>query len=109
MATTYDRYAKFKVNGIVQPKIPFIEIPISDTDKYVIYDKETMRMDLLSYKYYGDASFGWLILQANPSVGGYEFAIENGVEIRIPYPKNSAIERYEDSCNRYLNNFAYGK
>lgn len=99
----YDRYSKFKVNGIVQPKIPFIEIPVSDTDLYVIYDKSKMRMDMLSYKYYGDGDFGWMILQANPSLGGYEFLIPNGVEIRIPYPKQSAIDRYEDSCNNYLN------
>jgi phage tail protein X len=44
-----------------------------------------------------------MILQANPSLGGYEFLIPNGVEIRIPYPKQSAIDRYEDSCNNYLN------
>lgn len=104
MSDYYDRYEKFKVNGIIQPKIPFMDIAFSDSDIYIIYDKYKMRMDMLSYKYYGDPNFGWLILQANPGLGGYEFDIENGVTLRIPYPKDSAISRYEASCNKYLNN-----
>lgn len=103
MEEYYDRYKKFKSNGIVQSAIPFIEIPKSESDLYIVFNKKTMRMDTLSYKYYGDANLGWLILQANPEVGGYEFSIEDGVGLRIPYPKDSAIGRYEDSCNKYLN------
>lgn len=103
MGNYYNRYKKFIFNGLVQPQIPFIEIPILDSDLYITYNKHTMRMDVLSYKYYGDANLGWLILQANPSLGGYEFSIEDGVTLRIPYPKDSAITRYEESCNKYLN------
>lgn len=104
MGEYYDRYEKLKVQGVVPPNIPFIEIPKSDTDIYISYDRRKMRMDILSYKYYGDANFGWMILQANPEVGGYEFTINDGTTLRIPYPKDSAISRYEDSCNKYLNN-----
>lgn len=103
MGNYYDRYTKFKINGMAQSNIPFISIPVADSDLYIEYDKSKMRMDMLSYKYYGDSDFGWLILQANPSVGGYEFSIEDGTLIRIPYPKTSAIERYESECNKYLN------
>lgn len=99
----YDRYSKFKVNGIVQSRIPFMEIGKSETDLYITYNRRKMRMDTLSYKYYGDANLGWLILQANPKFGGFEYSIPNGVTLRIPYPKDSAINRYESSCNSYLN------
>ena len=103
MTENYNRYKNFKINGIIQSKIPFIEIPISETDLYITFDKSKMRMDMLSYKYYGDSDLGWLILQANPHLGGYEFLIEDGVTIRIPYPKTSALDRYDNSCNKYLN------
>lgn len=103
MSEYYNRYKKFIFNGLIQPQIPFMEIPISESDLYIVYDKHKMRMDSLSYKYYGDANLGWLILQANPSLGGYEFSIEDGVTLRIPYPKESALNRYEESCNNYLN------
>lgn len=103
MGEYYDRYKNFRVNGIVQPKIPFMEISFSDSDLYIIFDRKKMRMDTLSYKYYGDPNLGWLILQANPNLGGYEFDIEDGVMLRIPYPKDTAIARYENSCNKYLN------
>lgn len=102
MSEYYDRYGKFKMNGVGPSKIPFVNIPLSDSDIYITYDKTKMRMDILSYKYYGDPNLGWLILQANPSVGGYEFEITNGTTLRIPYPKDSALNRYENSCNNYL-------
>lgn len=102
MGDYYDRYALFKNNGITASRIPFMEISKSGSDIYIEYDRKKMRMDMLSYKYYGDPNLGWLILQANPSVGGYEYNIETGTVIRIPYPKDSAIKRYEYSCNNYL-------
>ena len=90
----YDRYSKFRVNGNIR-SIPFIEIPIDNTDVFINYDRSKDRMDSLSYKYYGDPDYGWLILLANPHVGGYEFLIPNGAELRIPYPLVTALNRYE--------------
>jgi hypothetical protein len=37
----------------------------------------------------------------NPQYGGLEFDIKNGDIIRIPYPFDSAIERYIQEVNRY--------
>jgi phage tail protein X len=62
-----------------------------------------MRMDMLSYKYYGDPDYGWLILQANPSIPSMEYLIQDGTVIRIPYPLSTAISRYEQSINEYNN------
>ena len=65
----YNRYSKFTRNGNIA-LVPFIKIPVKQTDYYDFYRKGQTRLDRLSYKYYGDPNFGWLILQANPSCGG---------------------------------------
>lgn len=103
MADYYNRYSKFTNEGQVFERIPFIKIPVNVSDKYVTFDKSKMRMDMLSYKYYDDPNYGWLILQANPEYKGFEFSIPDGVELRIPYPLDSAIMRYESSANLWIN------
>lgn len=101
MEEYYDRYKLFRGNG-VSDLVPNLKISIESTDLTVTYDKDKMRMDNLSYKYYGDPNFGWLILLANPRYGSMEFEIENGVELRIPYPLQSALNRYESCVNQLL-------
>lgn len=97
----YDRYKEFRVDDFVDAPMPFIPIPESDTDIKVVFDGSKMRLDSLSYKYYGDPNYSWLILNANPEVSPYEYLIDNGTELRIPYPIASAIERYEKSIEKY--------
>lgn len=94
----YDRYQSFRENGQVK-LIPNIKIDIESSDLYVTFDKKTMRLDNLSYKYYGDSNFGWLILLANPQHGSMEFELKDNIELRIPYPLNTAISRYELKVN----------
>lgn len=100
MASYYDRYSKFKDDGKNQI-IPFIKIESSSTDITVIFQKETMRMDTLSYKYYGDANYGWLIMLANPKFGSLEYNIPDNAVLRIPYPLSTAISRYENAVDKY--------
>lgn len=103
MGEYYNRYIKFTKEGQVYPRVPFLEVPVGSADIYVNFDKKKMRMDMLSYKYYGDPNYGWLILQANPQYKGFEFSIPDGVELRIPYPLDNAISRYESSANAWIN------
>lgn len=98
----YDRYKFFRKDGFVDSTVPFVKIPPLDTDIYIAWNSFTMRMDTLSYKYYGDADYAWLILSANPSVGGYEYKIMDGTRLRIPYPLDSAIARYETGVKTFL-------
>lgn len=100
MATYYDRYSKFKDDGKNQI-VPFIKIESSSTDITVIFQKDTMRMDTLSYKYYGDANYGWLIMMANPRFGSLEYMIPDNAVLRIPYPLSTAISRYESAVDKY--------
>lgn len=98
----YDRYQSFRSDGNIEI-VPFIEIERYDTDIDIIFNKSSMRMDNLSYKYYGDPNYGWLIMQANPQYGSIEFMIPNGVNLRIPYPLNTAKTRYEQGIEKYRN------
>lgn len=98
----YDRYSRFREDGNIKI-VPFLKIDEYDTDIVITFNKMTMRMDTLSYKYYGDANYGWLIMQANPQYGSMEFSIPDGVSLRIPYPLNTAKTRYENAIQKYNN------
>ena len=98
---SYDRYSKFRENGTIQ-MVPFISIPIRSTDYYETYHRGITRLDILSYNYYGDASYYWLILQANPEYGAMEFNIPDGVQLRIPYPLGVVIDQYNSDIDKYF-------
>lgn len=97
----FDRYKKFRANGKVK-LVPFIEIPTKDSDIYTYYEAGRTRLDLLSYQYYNDPNYGWLILQANPQYGSLEFKIPDGARLRIPYPLNTTVTQYNSSIDRYI-------
>ncbi len=97
----FNRYKSFISDGRYK-KVPFIEIPVRGTDCYAFYEVRRTRLDLLSYQYYNDPNYGWLILQANPTLGSLEYKIENNSKIRIPYPLDIAIQGYEDDVKKYV-------
>ena len=55
----------------------------------------------MSYQYYGDANYDWLILQANPEIGSLEYKINDGTKIRIPFPLDTTIARYNADVDLY--------
>lgn len=96
MSEYYDRYKSLRSDG-KSTLFPDIKIEELSSDIYIRYNKNTMRFDNLSYKYYGDSNYAWLILMANPQYGSMEYSIEDGVSLRIPYPLQTAINRYESA------------
>lgn len=96
----YSRYKSFITNGTFQ-RVPFIKIPYNSTDCYTYYEVGKTRLDLLSYQYYSDPNYGWLILQANPQYDSLEYKIEDKARLRIPYPLESAIQGYENELKKY--------
>lgn len=96
----YDRYKKFRRNGKIL-HVPFIKIPERNTDYYTYYKAGQTRLDLLSYQYYGDAGYGWLIMQANPQYGSLEFMIPDGSKLRIPFPLDAVIDKYNTDIDLY--------
>ena len=98
---TYNRYKSFITDNGNMRVVPFITIPKMASDRYVYWDKINSRMDLISYQYYGNSGYGWLILQANPHLPSLEYMIDNGEKIRVPYPLDLAITQYENAIKNY--------
>lgn len=97
---TYSRYNKFVDNGSFLI-VPSIKIPVKSSDYYEIYRQGVSRLDNISYKYYGNPNYEWLIMMANPEYGSMEFDIPNGSYIRIPYPLNVTIDNYNKMIDNY--------
>lgn len=96
----YNRYNSFTNNSKIS-LVPFIKIPVKSTDYYEYYDRSKTRLDNLSYQYYGDANYGWLILQANPQYGAMEFRIPDMAKIRIPFPLETTLMEYGENVKLY--------
>jgi hypothetical protein len=86
--------------------IPGLTIDPYTSDKSIIYRLGETRLDKLSNTYYISPYYGWLIMLANPQYGGLEFNIPDQSIIVIPYPFESAIDRYITAVNTY--NSLYG-
>jgi hypothetical protein len=102
----FDRYQYFEQNGSFRI-VPGIELPIKGTDKYFIYKSGKSRLDKISNDYYGTPVFDWLILQANPSVGGLQFNIPDNFILRIPFPLITTLQDYKRAVDLY--NLYYGE
>lgn len=81
--------------------IPGLYIPSRPTDKKVIYKLGDSRLDKLSNSYYNSPYYGWLIMTSNPEFGGLEFNIPDQTVITIPFPLESALERYLLEVNKF--------
>ena len=95
-----NRYKNFVENGTMH-LVPFISIPNKNTDYYEYYELGKTRLDLLSYKYYNDPNYDWLILQANPQYDSLEFNIPNKSLLRIPYPLETTMSQYYADIEKY--------
>lgn len=100
MAGYVDRYSQFRVNGGMKP-LPGITIPESTSDLSFVYKQGVGRLDKISNMYYNNAWSGWLIMAANPQFGGLEFNIPDMTLIRVPYPFDSAVERYTSEIRNH--------
>lgn len=97
---SYDRYTQFRQDGSISI-VPFGIVPRKDTDYYEVYRRGQTRLDILSYEYYNDSNYGWLIMQANPQYGSIEFDIPDMSTIRIPYPLSQSLQDYRASIEEY--------
>ena len=98
---SYDRYSRFRTDGDVSIP-PFVKITPKNTDYFETYKRGFTRLDLLSYDYYGDPNYDWLILMANPNLGALEFEIPDGAQVRIPYPLSTTLEGYNSEIERQM-------
>ena len=97
----FNRYLPFLKNGKVKI-VPFVKIRQKDSDKYIIFNKNT-RLDKISNEYYESPDFAWLILQANPEYGSIENFIPNGSVLRIPFPLSETLNFYLNDIKNLKN------
>jgi len=100
MATYIDRYNSFKGNAEMKPVIG-VKLEPSDNDLTYVYKQGTTRLDKLSNMFYNNPYSGWLIMLVNQEYGGLEFNIPDMSIIRIPYPFDSAVERYATAVRKH--------
>ena len=74
--------------------VPGVVISNRDSDKFMLYNYDKMRLDNIAAEIYGDDLYNWLILLANPEYP-LEFDIPNNTVIRVPFPLNDVLTEYE--------------
>ena len=100
MANYYNRYQEFTING-ENITVPFLRLTSKSSDKRVVYKVGSSRLDKISQQYYDSPYFGWLILQANPQVGGLEWDIKDGQVLTVPYPLVASLQEYRQQIQDY--------
>ena len=93
-------FLKKRRTGRYYPSTIFPEVPLSSDDNYII-TQDGDRLDNLSYEFYNDTQYWWVILAANPNKlrkDSYHVAL--GEQIRIP----ANPSRYINSFTAFNNN-----
>lgn len=97
----YDRYQILKNNDGSIEMPPFVNIPVSSSDKYEAWREGFSRMDIISSDYYSSPMYDFLIMYANPQYIS-EFDIPDGTIIRIPFPLEKVKMIFENSLRKYM-------
>lgn len=85
MTNRYSYAEKLKTRDSKRQYIESVIYPLirpTDDDIYIIAE-DMDKLDILAYKYYGDASYWWIIAVAN-NINDATLYIEAGRQIRIP-------------------------
>ena len=90
----YNRYAILTNSDGTVDQMPFVDLPINQSDKYEYWNTEFSRLDKLSQKYYGNPFYDFLILYAN-NIYSSEFDIPDNALIRIAFPLGKVKSDYE--------------
>lgn len=94
----FNFYKPLKDNDTLKD-MPPVKISERNTDKFITYQRELMRLDFIAGEIYEDETLWRLILWANPEYF-LEFDIPNNAIIRIPFPVNDVIAE----VNNYIIN-----
>jgi len=81
------------LESVIYPKIK-----PTDNDIYII-SEQMDKLDTLAFKYYGDASFWWIIAAAN-NINDATLYIEPGIQIRIPVEIGMILKDLDNLNNK---------
>ena len=98
----YDRYAILKNTDGTVESMPYVNLPVNPSDKYISWNNNYMRLDKTSQKYYGSPFYDFFILYANPEYIN-EWEIPEGAIVRIPFPFQKVKADYEAILNNHMN------
>lgn len=99
---SFSRYRNFIINGKMLT-IPSIPIKSRETDKFVNYNYQVNRLDRISAEVYGDDTYWWIIMMANPSYY-IEYDIPTNTIIRVPFPLDEVLFDFQKSALIKINN-----
>lgn len=75
------------------------EVPLSNEDSYII-TQDGDRLDNLSYEFYNDTQYWWVILAANPNkLRKDSYYVTLGEQIRIPANPSQYVDLFTDFNN----------
>lgn len=80
--------------------MPQVKISKRKTDKFVAYDYNKKRLDVIAGEIYEDESMWRLIMWANPDYF-VEYDIPTGTVLRVPFPLNEVV----DEVKAYILNY----
>lgn len=95
----YDRYSILTNSDGTSEMMPFISLPVNQSDKYETWNTERSRLDKLANKYYGNPFYDFFILYANGFMS--EFDIPDGELLRIPFPLAKVKSDYEGALTAF--------
>ena len=94
-----ERYSSTDILKTANTNIPYYkgkfypDIPLSETDEYVITTVGD-RLDSLAYSYYLDSTLWWVIAAANNNITKGALYPVPGTQLRIPTDINSVLDLY---------------
>jgi hypothetical protein len=100
--TDYDRYAILNNSNGTTDLMPFVVLPINQSDKYETWNTAFSRYDKLANKYYGNPFYDFIILYGNPQFAS-EYDVPDGQLIRVPFPLSKAKSDYENALKTFKN------
>ncbi len=99
-----DRYKFYRDENRVVRWQPYFSIPVKPTDRYITYKPSVSRLDNISYKYYKNPNYGYIIMMANVDKFSNETDLVVDTEIRIPYPIEDILTYLNNKNNNYTQN-----
>jgi len=96
----FNRYLNF-IKENKSEIIPFIKLPEKSTDTFDVFNEGKTRFDKLSESWYGSPYFDYLIMLANPEMGGLQHHIPEGTLIRIPFPLDVTLRDFKRAVDKY--------
>jgi hypothetical protein len=94
-----ERYSSTDILKTANTNIPYYkgkfypDIPLSETDEYVITTVGD-RLDSLAFSYYNDPTLWWVIAAANNNITKGALYPVPGTQLRIPTDINSVLDLY---------------